>query len=109
MCSQKFNKQFLVILLAFLAAFLGPVTAMAAGTGLDLAGHWAGITSLVIFLVAYSLVIGEEVIHLQKSKPVIVAAGIIWVLVAIAYTAAGDTSAAEIALEHNLLEFVELF
>lgn len=105
MCSQKFNKQFLVILLAFLV----PVTAMAAGTGLDLAGHWAGITSLVIFLVAYSLVIGEEVIHLQKSKPVIVAAGIIWVLVAIAYTAAGDTSAAEIALEHNLLEFVELF
>ena len=65
--------------------------------------------ALVVFVVAYSLVILEENIHLQKSKPVIVAAGIIWVLVAITYSAAGDTHSAEVALEHNLLEFAELF
>ena len=70
---------------------------------------WAGYVALVVFMVAYSLVILEENIHLQKSKPVIVAAGIIWVLVAITYAGAGDTHSAEVALEHNLLEFAELF
>ena len=69
--------------LCLLVLFL-PTIAMAATGGalefVDLAGHWAGILSLVIFVAAYSLVIGEEVIHLRKSKPVIVAAGLIWVL-----------------------------
>jgi Na+/H+ antiporter NhaD/arsenite permease-like protein len=85
------------------------VALAASGTMPDLTGHWAGITALVVFVAAYSLVISEETIHLQKSKPVIVAAGIIWVLVAATYTSMGDTHAAEVALEHNLLEFVELF
>jgi Na+/H+ antiporter NhaD/arsenite permease-like protein len=55
------------------------------------------------------LVIGEEVIHLRKSKPVIVAAGLIWVLVAIAFMQAGDFERAHLAVRHDLLEFVELF
>ena len=64
---------------------------------------------MVVFILTYSLVVGEEVIHLRKSKPVIVAAGFIWVLVAIAYAQHGDTHTAEIAVKHGLLEFVELF
>ena len=40
------------------------------------------ITALIIFGVAYALVIFEEVIDLKKSKPVLLAAGIIWFLVA---------------------------
>lgn len=86
---------------------------LAADTGaarhMDFTGHWAGITALVIFILAYSLVIGEEIIHLRKSKPAIVAAGFIWVLVAITYAQHGDTHTAEIAVRHGLLEFVELF
>jgi len=42
-------------------------------TDIDLTTHWGGILSLLIFSVAYILVIGEETIHLRKSKPVIVA------------------------------------
>ncbi len=75
----------------------------------DLTNHGAGLAALVVFVIAYSLVIGEETIHLQKSKPVIVAAGIIWVLVAATYASLGDTHTAEVALQHDLLEFTELF
>ncbi len=76
---------------------------------MDLTSHWAGLTALVIFVVAYSLVIGEEVLHLRKSKPVIVAAGLIWVLVSIAFIQAGDVERAHIEIRGDLLEFVELF
>ncbi len=76
---------------------------------LDLTTHWGGILSLLIFAAAYVLVIGEEAIHLRKSKPVIVAAGLIWMLVAIASIQAGDTERANIAIRHDLLEFGELF
>ena len=45
---------------------------------LDLTAHWAGIASLIIFVLAYVLVIFEEATHLRKSKPVMLAAGLIW-------------------------------
>jgi NhaD family Na+/H+ antiporter len=68
-----------------------------------------GIFSLLLFVAAYSLVIFEEQIHLRKSKPVLMAAGIIWVCVAITFAAMGDTHSAEQAIRHNLLEYAELF
>ena len=76
---------------------------------MDLTTHWTGLLAVAIFAFAYFLVILEENIHLRKSKPVIVAAGFIWMLVAFAYSAAGDTHTAEELVRHNLLEFVELF
>ena len=68
-----------------------------------------GIFSLVLFVAAYSLVIFEEQLHLRKSKPVMLAAGLIWVLVAIAYAAMGDTHTPHAAIKHNLIEYAELF
>ncbi|HRF73581.1 MAG TPA: sodium:proton antiporter NhaD [Accumulibacter sp.] len=94
-------------------ATLSPWSVLASEAGsstmLDLTGHWAGFAALAVFFVAYALVIAEETLHLRKSKPVMVAAGIIWVLVAIVYAQHGDTHTAEIAVRHNLLEFAELF
>ena len=75
----------------------------------NLTGHWAGITALTVFAIAYALVIAEENIHLRKSKPVMFAAGLIWVLVAITYGQMGQTEAVEAMVQHGLLEFVELF
>jgi Na+/H+ antiporter NhaD/arsenite permease-like protein len=75
----------------------------------DFTAHWAGIVCLVVFVLAYSLVVFEDQIHLRKSKPVMVAAGIIWAMVAITYTQHGDQHTAEIMIRHNLLEFGELF
>lgn len=71
--------------------------------------HWAGIVSLIVFVAAYSLVIAEETIHLRKSKPMMVAGGIIWAFAAIAYIGSGQTALIEELVRHSLLEFVELF
>ncbi len=99
------------LLLPLLLIFFYPATALAAegGGGLDLTMTWFGIASVIIFVLAYALVIGEEFLHLRKSKPVIVAAGIIWVLVGMAYAGHGDTETAGNAIRHNLLEYAELF
>jgi len=95
-----------VIALTFLS---GPALAQEAAEHLDLTGHWAGITALVIFIIAYALVISEETIHLRKSKPVMVAAGAVWILVALSYGQMGQGELVEEMIQHGLLEFVELF
>lgn len=93
-----------------LGLLFGPQWVYASSTEIiDFTAHWAGIISLLVFVLAYALVIAEESLHLRKSKPVIVAAGIIWVLVALAYGQQGDVHTAEQAMRHNLLEFAELF
>ena len=75
---------------------------------IDLTNHWVGFTAIAIFISAYLLVMGEEFTHLRKSKPVMLAAGIIWALVAWFYTQNGMPHAAEQAARHNLLEYAEL-
>ena len=76
---------------------------------LDLTNHWVGYLALVLFVVAYALVMVEELTHLRKSKPVILVSGIIWGLIGWVYASHGIDHAAEVALRHNLLEYVELF
>ncbi|QTR48281.1 sodium:proton antiporter NhaD [Thiothrix litoralis] len=94
-----------------LAVFLFPVISLASEGGAEVAhltGTGLGLTALILFVFAYALVIGEEQIHMRKSKPVIVAAGIIWVLVAIAYMGIGQIDKVEEILDHNLLEYGKL-
>lgn len=99
-------------LLSVLALFwLAPGTSHAASAhslALDLTGSWVGIASVIIFTIAYAMVISEEFLDLRKSKPVIVAAGIIWSLVAVVYAMHGDSHFVADAIRHNLLEFAEL-
>ncbi len=78
------------------------------GELLDLTTSVYGIIALIVFVTAYALVIGEEFLHLRKSKPVLVAAGIIWALVGVAYALQGDHETAGNAVRHNILEFGEL-
>ncbi len=68
-----------------------------------------GMLALVIFFAAYALIVSEEAIRLRKSKPIMVAAGLIWLLVALAFIQQGDTHSAGAAFKHDLLEFAELF
>jgi Na+/H+ antiporter NhaD/arsenite permease-like protein len=51
----------------------------------------------------------EEQLHLRKSKPVMLAAGLIWVIIAIAYNIEGNFSVIKPAIEHNFLEYSQLF
>ncbi len=76
---------------------------------LDLTGHPAGILALAMFLIAYGLVIFEETIQARKSKPVLLAAGLIWACLAFAYMGTGKEDALNAAAKHNILEYGELF
>lgn len=60
--------------------------------------------ALLIFAGAYAVVIAEEFLHLRKSKPMVFAAGVLWVLVAAAWQQQGIEGADE-ALRHDLLEY----
>lgn len=75
---------------------------------LDLTASNIGLLALVLFAIAYALVIAEEYLHLRKSKPVLVAAGLIWFLIGYYYTQHGLTQAGEHAFRHNLMEYAEL-
>jgi NhaD family Na+/H+ antiporter len=75
---------------------------------LDLTASPIGYLSLAIFALAYLLVTAEEFTHLRKSKPVIIAAGLIWALVAWAAGQSGHGQLVEQAARHNLLEYAEL-
>ena len=77
---------------------------------IDLTASYVGILSLIVFVLAYAVVMAEEFSHLRKSKPVIISAAVIWAIIAFHF--AGNEEYAykiEHALEHNVLEFAELF
>lgn len=94
-------------LISALCLCLLPVTGFAA-VDADFTRHWVGYACVAIFAAAYALVIAEDRLHLSKSKPVIVAAGVIWMLIALAFAQVGDTESASAAIRHSLLEFSEL-
>ena len=79
------------------------------GSTLDLTNHWVGWASISVFFAAYVLVIFEEQLHLRKSKPVLLAAGLIWILIALVYNSQGMPHNVEQAIRHNFLEYAELF
>ena len=100
------------LLLLFLSVALPGIALASGGDGsrLDLTHHWAGYTAIAIFVVAYGLVMAEEFTHLRKSKPVILAAGIIWAIIAMVYQSHPELGVhvTEQAVRHNLLEYAEL-
>jgi NhaD family Na+/H+ antiporter len=101
-------KQLSTLIFLLLIVLPGSTLASDQATHLDLTTSWVGYFALGLFSLAYLLVMAEEFTHLRKSKPVILAAGIIWAVIAIVYASQGLTHAAEVAVRHNLLEYTEL-
>jgi len=98
--------------LTALSAMAGGVVAHGTVHGFDpvsLVKTTMGYVAVFIFVGAYTLVIFEEQLHLRKSKPVMMGAGIIWILVAVTYIGLGMPMHAEEAIRHNFLEYAELF
>ena len=89
---------------AALAAEGGPVS-------FGWTADWAGIVALIVFVVAYALVIAEERLQLRKSKPVVTAAALIWAVIGVRAAMMGDAQSAEAtaAFRKIFLEFAELF
>lgn len=92
--------------------FLWPTSVLASANEhdiLNLTAEPVGYLALAIFIIAYALVILEDKLHLHKSKPVLLAAGIIWAMIGFVYTTQGLDETVEVALRQNFLEYSELF
>jgi NhaD family Na+/H+ antiporter len=100
------NMKCITTVIAVLA--LMPEVALAATGPIDLTGSVLGIIALGLFVFAYVLVMAEEKIHMRKSKPVLVAAGIIWGMIGWHYTQQGMSEIAQDSFRHTLLEYAEL-
>ena len=85
-------------------------SALASGGGsLEETSSVLGYTCVGLFVFAYVFVILEEKLHMRKSKPVVLAACIIWSLVAILADRHGvDPKVFKEVLNHNLTEYAEL-
>jgi Na+/H+ antiporter NhaD/arsenite permease-like protein len=93
--------------LAASVILLVPAMAAAQGEGIvtSIVPHWSAWVALALFGMGYVLVVFEEKTHLRKSIPMIIAAGVLWMLVAM--SPAGETATE--TLPENILEFSELF
>jgi len=101
-------------LLAIFILFSGSYASLALASGgdllnLGLTASPIGYLALAIFVIAYIFVMTEEFTQLRKSKPVILAAGLIWAVVAFVGHERGLGDAVEIAIRYNILEYAELF
>jgi len=76
---------------------------------LDLTQHWLGFSALALFGVAYALAMIEEVTELRKSKPMVLAASLIWILIAAAYAQQGLSGQVGAVFRVGLAGYVELF
>ncbi|MFT7456591.1 MAG: Na+/H+ antiporter NhaD/arsenite permease-like protein, partial [Marinobacter maritimus] len=104
---QKSNP--LAVFLTLLAIFFSPSLFASTGESIDLTSHFIGYAAVFCFTIAYVVVMLEDLLHMRKSKPVLVAAGIIWAMIGYYYMQHGMPHQAEAAFRHNLLEYAELF
>jgi NhaD family Na+/H+ antiporter len=99
----------LLFALPVLASGHGEAAAAGGHAVRDLTTTTLGYASLALFVLAYALVIFEEKTHLRKSKPVMLAAGFIWILLALTYRELGiPAHEAHSAIIHNITEYAEL-
>ncbi len=98
------------VLIAAAVATLALALPVAAGELQPVAAtsDWVGPAVMAIFFAAYVLVVTEEITHLRKSKPVMLAAGLIWALIGWQAASQGLGDVAEKAVRANLLEYAEL-
>lgn len=75
----------------------------------SLTEHWAAPLALAVFAFAYLLVVLEDLTGLRKSKPVLAAAGLVWLIAAFAASSDPGQSAETIeAFDRNLLEYAQI-
>ena len=103
---MSFRRSTFLFIVLLLTGSVFPV--WGAEAHLDLTNSTIGVAAIAIFILAYILVMLEEKLHLRKSKPVLVGAGLIWILIGSFYVSENIPHVTESAFRHNLLEFAEL-
>ncbi|EKM32656.1 sodium:proton antiporter NhaD [Vibrio harveyi] len=95
-------------IVAFCCLIFSSSTFAAATSELNFVNSTVGYAALIFFTIAYILVMLEEYLQMRKSKPVLLAAGLIWILIGYTFAQHNQADVAKAALEHNLLEYAEL-
>jgi Na+/H+ antiporter NhaD/arsenite permease-like protein len=108
LCS-KYNPLLIVLLFPSLSMAAEEAGSISQAHPLDLTQHWAGYLALFVFAVAYILAMTEEVTELKKSKPMVFAASLIWIFIAVFYTKGGMSEQAGVAFRVTLESYGELF
>jgi Na+/H+ antiporter NhaD/arsenite permease-like protein len=80
--------------------------ASAAASATSYVGTTVGYVALLIFALAYGFVVLEDVLKMKKSKPVVFAAGLIWIAVAVGTTLGKGV---QDRVMHHLADFAALF
>jgi Na+/H+ antiporter NhaD/arsenite permease-like protein len=75
---------------------------------LDLTHHWVGYFSLTVMVAAYAAATFEEATELRKSKPMLLAATLIWLAIILIYQQQGNDQLAVTAFKNNLQAYIEL-
>lgn len=96
-------------LLTVLVLFPALAGAAELGQPLDLTLHWVGYSAIAVFFTAYFLAMAEETTELRKSKPMVLAASLIWTLIAAIYVADGMGELSKQAFRGSLVGYAELF
>ena len=81
---------------------------MAEAEFLNLTHSSVGYFCIVVFVIAYLIVMVEELTHLRKSKPVVLAAGLIWGAIALVYASQDLGEVVEAAARDTFLDYAEL-
>jgi NhaD family Na+/H+ antiporter len=67
-----------------------------------------GYLTLLLFVIAYVLVVLEEFTHMRKSKPVLLMSSLMWAVIAWGASTQGASQAVATAVTHNLQEYAQL-
>jgi Na+/H+ antiporter NhaD/arsenite permease-like protein len=82
------------------------LSAIACAEGAEM--NFAAPAVLALFCLAYALVFAEEALKLRKSKPVMLAGGLIWIVVAIGFARDGRGDEVAGAVRSVILQYAEL-
>ncbi|MGD0961293.1 MAG: sodium:proton antiporter NhaD, partial [Methylomonas sp.] len=88
--------------------FAGEETANQPLARMDLTHHWAGYLSVIVMIGAYIAAMFEEATELRKSKPMLLAAALVWFFIVVAYQQQGNDQNAVAAFRSNLQSYIEL-
>ena len=99
-----------LLLISFISVFAFANGGGEAGAIPDITMTWAGIASLIIFIIGYYFVATEEQYHLDKAKPALLMGTFIFIVIAFYYAINGmDMHLVHSQAQHLILEIAEIF
>ena len=99
-----------LLLISFISVFAFANGGGEAGAIPDITMTWAGIASLVIFIIGYYFVAAEEKYHIDKAKPALLMGTLTFIIIATYYAINGmDMHLVHNQAQHLILEIAEIF